>query len=438
MRGQFYAPSMIEAPQVRRRLRTPQHNFHIRHAPYEIQPFFIAPVLPGETMKNLSFQARVLSKPLKSSIIGWWCEHYFFYVKHRDMADSTYLQNLMLDDTATLASASMYRSAATDAFYGWTAAGTGYDYVKACLVPVIESFFRDEGQAWSAVTIDSNPAAYVNQENWSQNALLQSAFDAVDVTIPIDAAPAPDVAYASDVVRAIQTYEKLRLTGALQEMTYEDYLRSYGVRTQDAVVNRPELVRYSRSWTYPSSHVIPSSVTAGASDVTSAVSWSIAERADKDRFFKEPGFLFGVAVVRPKVYFSAQKRPAVSMLDDLKSWLPANAMNDAITSWKEITDSVNDVIGGTGSANWAVDIKDLFIHGDQFSNFLLSSATDVNAMALPSSSLGTKAPVQASVDAMFVSGDCTQGIWQDGIVRLAVATHLAETSPRGSIMSGAL
>lgn len=430
--------SLQAAPQMQRRLRTPQHTFHIRHAPYEIQPFFIAPVLPGETLKNLSFQSRVLTKPLKASIIGWWCEHYFFYVKHRDMTDSTYLQALMLDDTATLASASLYKSAATEAFTGWVAAGTGYDFVKACLIPVIESFFRDEGQAWNGVTIDGNPAAYINQESVFQNAMLQTAFDAGDVTIPVDATPAPDVVYASDVLRSIQLYEKLRLTGALQEMTYEDFLRSYGVRTEQAVVNRPELIRFSREWSYPASHVIPNTATAGASDVTSAVSWSIAERADKDRFFREPGFILGVSVVRPKVYLSAQKRPAVSLLDTAVSWLPAATMNDPMMSWKEITDSANDIIGGTGSANWTLDTKDLFLHGDQFSNVALASATDVNAMALPSTSLGTKAPVQASVDALFVSGDATAGVWQDGIVRCNIASHLVETSPRGSILGSAL
>lgn len=430
--------SMQPAPQVNRKLRNPAHTFHVRHAPYEIQPFFIAPVLPGETMKNLSFQSRVLTKPLKSSLIGWWIEHYFFYVKHRDMEDSTLLQSLMLDDTATLAAGTRYMSAATDAFTGWTASGTGYNWVKACLVPVIENFFRDEGEAWDAATIDSNPAAYVMQENWLNSAILDTGMDAVDVTIPIDATPAPDVAYASDVARALQTYERLRMQGALTNMTYEDYLRTFGVRVQDTLVNKPELVRYLREWSYPSSHVIPDSVTAGASSVTSAVSWSIAERADRDRFFREPGFLFGVTVCRPKVYLSTQKRPAASLMDDLKSWLPASLLNDGVSSWKQITDAATDILAGAGTGNWWIDVKDLLLYGDQFSNVLVSGATDMNVMGLPTTTLGHKNPVQASVDAMFVSGDATAGVYQDGIVRLSILSHQVETSPRGSVMGGVL
>ena len=70
--------------QQRRVTRRPQHTFQLRHRPWEIQPFMLAPVLPGETMQNLLLQARVVTDPIKNPLIGWWCEHYVFYVKHRD------------------------------------------------------------------------------------------------------------------------------------------------------------------------------------------------------------------------------------------------------------------------------------------------------------------------------------------------------------------
>ena len=34
-------------------LRSPRHTFQLRQRPFEITPFLLAPVLPGETMKNL-------------------------------------------------------------------------------------------------------------------------------------------------------------------------------------------------------------------------------------------------------------------------------------------------------------------------------------------------------------------------------------------------
>jgi hypothetical protein len=415
-------------PQVRRRVRSPQHPFRIDHAPFQITPFFIAPVLPGETMKNLSLQSRVLTEPLKSSLIGWWIEHYVFYVKHRDLEEPDTFTNLLLDASADLSGSQDYDAVgAADAFYGRTVGVIGMDWVKACARVCIAEFFRDEGEAWDAVLIDSKPAAYINQTNWLQSATPDSDMSSVDVTIPEQAADAGIL--VSDVEKAMRQYELLRAQG-LVNMTYEDYLRSFGVRTQRAVVNRPELVRYSRSWTYPSSHVVPSSTTSGASSVTSACSWSIEERADKDRFFAEPGFLIGFTCARPKVYFTQLHSPAVTLMDDAYSWLPAMLANDTRASWKKITDAATDILGGVATGNWWIDLKDLLIYGDQFVN---TTANNINGFSLPGAGVDPRHPVQASVDALFISGDATSGVHQDGLVRLQVLGHQLDTSPRGSV-----
>ena len=83
--------------------RRPQHSFQVEHLPYQIQPFFLAPVIPGETMENALLQARAVSDPLKHPLIGWWLEHYLFYVKLTDLDDREYFTNLMISATATLA-----------------------------------------------------------------------------------------------------------------------------------------------------------------------------------------------------------------------------------------------------------------------------------------------------------------------------------------------
>ena len=67
--------------QVSRKSRRPSHPFQLRHMPWQIQPFLIAPVLPGETLKNILLQSRAVTKPIKNGIVGWWMEYHFFYVK---------------------------------------------------------------------------------------------------------------------------------------------------------------------------------------------------------------------------------------------------------------------------------------------------------------------------------------------------------------------
>lgn len=426
--------SLSLAPQSRRKLRHPQHIFNVKCAPYVIQPFMIAPVLPGETMKNLSLQARVLTNPLASKLIGWWAEFYFFYVKHRDLHSSDTFVNLMIDTTATLAAHEDYKTATAEAWSGWLSSGTGMDWVKACARVCIETYFRDGDEAYNACTIDSMPAAYVMQDNGWNSVILNSGLTTYDVTIPEQAADAGVL--ASDVLKGLRQFELLRATG-LVDMTYEDYLRTFGVKvTPQEQQQIPELIRYIREWTYPTASVQASSVTAGAADVTSACSWSIQERADKDRYFREPGFVFGMFCCRPKVYFSNQKRPLVSLMNDAYSWLPALLATDSRSSWKKVTDAVTDELGGNATGDWWIDIKDLLLYGDQFTT--LTSLTTSNGMALPSTTVGSKYPVQTSVDAMFVGGDATDMVQAEGIARLAILGHQAETSPHGATLMPAM
>ena len=68
--------------QMQRKTRRPTHPFQVRHLPFQIQPFMLAPVLPGETLEFGNLQSRCVVDPIKSPFVGWWLEHYVFYVPH--------------------------------------------------------------------------------------------------------------------------------------------------------------------------------------------------------------------------------------------------------------------------------------------------------------------------------------------------------------------
>ena len=129
---------------TRRNLRHPRHTFSLKHKPYEIQPFMIAPVLPGETMKNLVMQSRVVSDPIKSPIVGWWLDYIYVYVKHRDLDTREYWTAMMLDPEWTPDS-SVVRTAASQPLYSFDGA---IDWVKLCLEKVVDDHFRNESETW--------------------------------------------------------------------------------------------------------------------------------------------------------------------------------------------------------------------------------------------------------------------------------------------------
>ena len=407
-----------ELPAVGRVTRRPQHPFYLKSRAFALQPFLLAPVLPGETMKNLLLQARCVTDPILNPLIGWWQEYYIFYVKHRDLTDRDEFTQMALDPAWTPDNVDQPTAIVETNHLG--VAGS-IDWAMLCLRRVTEEYFRDEGVAWDAVKIGNLPVAGI-----SHNSVLDSiiaAGDMPDGTL-VDEAGSGTLGDV-ELDAALRQWEFMR-ANALTNMTYEDFLRTYGVRPSRAEIHRPELLRYVREWSYPTNTIDPSDGSP-----TSAVSWSIAERADKDRYFSEPGFIFGVSVTRPKVYLSALRGQAASYMNDAYSWLPAIMRDDPYTSLRHFADEAGPVRGTTDADGYWIDFRDLFLYGQQFTNVDLSSETGINSLALPSAGLETGNQKMLPTDAMsksfFVDAAGTAfNIRQDGIVSLSVLGRQAD------------
>lgn len=393
--------------------RRPQHTFQIKQRPFQIQPFFIAPVLPGETMKHLLMQSRIVTDPIRNPLVGWWIEHYFFYVKHRDMDEREAFQAMVLEPNADMASVTDASPNTDRYFYGG-----GIDWVKHCLNRVVDEYFRNESEIGTPILIDGVPAAQLTGNTWLDSVANEADWAPMQ-DMDLDANDDGTIT-AGEADMVMSQWQFMRQNN-LTDMSYEDYLATYGIRPARAELHRPELVRFTRNWSYPSNTVDP---TTGAP--SSAVSWAVAERADKDRFFTEPGFLFGVTVLRPKVYLSKQLGTATSLLDNAMSWLPAVMMDHPFTSMRLVPNDEGPLNVTDANGYW-VDIRDLFLYGEQFTNFSLAS-TDAGMVALPTVGLEKRYPTLADVNALFVDEGTVDppaaptAVYgrQDGIVSLNV------------------
>lgn len=418
--------TLAQAPRTARVPRRPQHRFWLKQRPWQLQPFMIAPVLPGETMKNLLLQTRVVSDPVKSPLIGWWCEYYFFYVKHRDLDNRDDFTEMMLDPNKSLAA---HRQATYDV-KKYTPKN-GIKWVEYCLNRVRDEYFRDEDEVGTSFDIDGLPAVQISMDGFHDSVTLGAKFTTTNYDVNVDL-NANAVVTASEVERAMRTWQMLRQAG-VTEMSYEDYLRSFGLNIPETEEpHTPELVRYVREWTYPSNTVDP--VTGAPS---SALSWSVAERADKDRFFKEPGFLFGVSCIRPKVYLSNQKGCAAAILDHAFAWLPAMYREDLGISWRNIATGNGPFENVTDTAGYWIDVRDLFVHGDQFVNVDVATSTEFLKAALPTAALQRRFPVLTDAQALFVDGGgagTAQFVRQDGVVSLNILGTQTDTSPQGTTL----
>lgn len=391
-----------EVPRTGRVMRRPHHQFQLRQQPFQIQPFVIAPVLPGETLKNALMQARVVTDPIKNPLIGWWMEYYLFYCTHRSLPNSAVWQNMVLDPSTTTTAQKV--GAKQEHYHG----PTSIDFVAECLQAIVADFFREQGETWNGNMVGNLPACRIAQDSW-----LDSMFDETIIPEGGDPQTTPDNMESLDRMRL--QYELLQ-SMKLTEMTYEDFLATYGVRQQTVRVNKPELIRYVKEWSYPSNTVNP---TTGAP--SSAVSWGIAERSDKDRFFKEPGFIFGVSVARPKVYLSRQIGAVANYMNDAYAWLPAILRDDPATSLKAFTGvgGSEGPISSSVNGYW-VDLRDLLLYGDQFVNFALTE-TDAGFVAMPTTALQKRYPALTDVEALFV--DAAGGkkyVRQDGVINFSI------------------
>lgn len=403
-----------EQPQVGRVHRRPSHTFRVNHHPFVIQPFMIAPVLPGETMKHAEIMARVVTSPLKAPLIGGWIEHYLFYCPFSSLPAGDELKNLMITEGATLPSIS---TAANLSHYH----KNGPNYVDQCLQAITEVHFREPEVAWNAsgLTIaDQNgatmPLCMINSDHWLDSALPVSAIPATD-GVADDAV----VGLYDELDERRLMYERIKQLG-MTMASYEDWLKMSGVSVPTPeTISRPELLKMNRSWSYPTNTINP---TDGAP--TSALSWSVQDRADKPRLFKEPGFIVGVTIMRPKVYRSRQYGNAVSLMASALNWLPAMA-HESAASIVEVTKTTGPLGSGTADAtspaeNYVVDLRDLLLYGDQFFNFATTEA-DANFVALPTATLNKWYPSATDIAGFFVgSTAATRLVKQDGVVALDI------------------
>jgi hypothetical protein len=408
--------SFAGTPSVGRKLRKPRHTHQVRHRPWQIQPFMIAPVLPGETLKNLLLQARVVTDPIKHPLVGWWIEYYYFYVKHRDLAERQAMMDLVMTNTALTA---LNAVAKLETYH---AAGMP-DFSQLCLNRVVDTYFRDEGEATLAGAIGNLPSASIAQDTWLDSVKAASTNPATDPKLPGQKGEAADDVL-SGFTAQYQQWEFMKQE-KLTDLTYEDFLKTYGVKgaAVAAVIDehKPELLRYVRDWSYPTNTVDPVSGVPA-----SAVSWAVAERADKDRFFSEPGFIFGVTVARPKVYLNKQLGSGVDMLSDAFSWLPAVLSDDPYTSLRQFANNAGPLAGNvTDSAGYWVDVRDLFIYGDQFVNMPLN-ATEAAMVNLPSVVLQKRYASSVDADFQFVTPATKGLVRQDGVTQLQILGRLSD------------
>lgn len=407
--------TLLSQPPTDRVGRYPKHTFQIKSLPFTAQPFMAARVLPGETLQNLFMESRVISDPVLNSIIGWKQEYFYFYVRITDlMVDA--MKEMFVDPTN--AELSGYDAGAnSQAFY--TAKG-GVNWVSLCLTRIVDTYFRDEGEVTADhVTADGIPIVQIRERTF-----LDSLTDKDDLPEGDAISGATD---AGDLDRLMDAFEQLRAFG-IANMTYEDFLRSNGIAIPNKDENKPERLASFSDFTYPTNTIDPSDGSP-----SSAVSFVFKNGERKPKFFREPGFVIGVSVTRPKVYFSGLAGSGAGFAQRAWDWMPNYARMMPETALKYFAAGTGPLGDrNTDTDGYWLDMRDELLYGDQWQNVTAFPANNAEIAAdyahhllpLPATSLNWKYPTEAMCKGFFVDAAGTAfTMRQDGYVSLSIKGH---------------
>jgi hypothetical protein len=305
------------------------------------------------------------------------------------------------------------------------------NWPKRCTEVIADCYFRREGEVAGDYVIGNLYAAGINVETALQSAINETALvqaSGVDQNLVSASAGQGDATtgvWTSEIAEAMKEWETARMLKTT-DMTFEDWCEQFGVKMPTAQLFKPELIRYSREWTYPSNTISP---TDGAP--TAAYSWAISGRADKNRRFDEPGFIVGVMVLRPKVFCVNMNSHMTMLMNDAYTWLPPTLANDPWASFKRL--AASDTPLDANTAAYYVDVKDIFLHGDQFiaATSFPTAGSRTPLVALPNAALTNKRyPASTDVDTLFVTQTAGTGKYRaDGICTLHILGRQVETSP---------
>lgn len=391
--------------------RYPKHTWQTAQEPFSINPFMIAPVLPGETLQSLFFESRVVTDPIKSPLIGWKHSYFYFYVRISDLLVDA-MKAMFVDATNTDISATL--GIANNDLQWYTAKG-GVDFAKRAYQKITEHFFRDEGEAWNN-KVDAAGYAFAQIRE-------QTFLDSITLNASMPTGGNPSTTTDMQTLEQLMVaFESLRALN-LSKMDFNDFLKSYGISIPDKDDDKPELLCQFSDFTYPSNTVDP---TSGVP--TSACSWVFKNGNRDPKFFKEPGFIIGVSVTRPKVYFGGLAGNMSAHMTRAWDWVPNYLKEFPETRYKKFaagTGPLGDRLNDVG-VYW-LDMTDLLTKGDQWQNvvpFPANTANPVdtgvsNMAALPDAALNWKYPTEAFVASLFKSGSL-KWVRQDGYTSLGI------------------
>lgn len=414
---------------VERPSRRPTFPFDLIMKPFELQPCFIAPVLPGETVMSCVFQAQAWTDPLKAVLKNtpWFFDFHCFYVKMRDLPGWEEAADGLGRDLIDMWESGESLASHQDADgLAWTYCPPGgVDFVLEATKRVVESYFREEGQAWDAATSAGGvPMVKLMQRgrrDVHDKLTMNTAYADRRQSLDFDAS---GTITTDDIELAYREWAS-KYEGTPTDMDFEDWLKAAGgkavVRQEDREdLHVPEDLFHFREFSYPNNTVEP---TTGVPAV--AAGWRLRKDSNRKemKLLPEWGWVIGYVTMKPKMLMLNQQGTYAAMMQTRDAWFPPNLDPRTYEPHLLIDDATGPLKAtmDAGNVDYWVDLRDLLKHGEQFVNYAPAQASGAFA-TVPEADGDRDYPTAA--DAMSVFSDTTNGrIRVNGVVDLAIKSY---------------
>lgn len=430
------AGNIIQAPKTARKPRTPVHDFIINTRPFCLQPFLAAPVIPGDTLKNVLVSYSAMTDPVKHPLIGWWFDIHLFYVPMQAMDSWSHLETMLLDPAFAELNAAADTTANATYYH---ADATKPSLVREATKSVVEEWFRNEGEDWitnaSLTQLNTYAAPQIGLRKRSSlsSFILDSASTEPDV-LPGTADQDDNLdeilgsGLSAQFAGAYDAYQAL-VAAAVVDITFDDWLKQFGIRVPTPHTDpKPERLLSYSDWKFPSKAV---DQTDGS--IAAACHWRDRVKMDEDKKFKFPGVVLGLLCATPKVYLGNQRETMLDHLTRSLDWMPAVLAEQAFTSLKQFSSNGAGVgvgpLGGTPSADYYLDLRDLFVHGEQFHNLPSADQDDNNFVVLPGANGRSRFVSSADADNLFAAASPLNQVRCEGRTRLSFLSTVVDMTP---------
>ena len=314
---------------MQRHLRKPRYPFTNAGFFGMLTPIARAPVLPGETLKEISLRLTGQSVPIGYPLVGAYVDVHYWYVPFR-LLDADFPEEIVAgtwNPSAQFAAANGKKSV-----YFTTTSGNS----------MLHDAVHHLGNLFYNPLTASDMSASTDLVAMRAD-MIAEMFSSEEV----EGGPDVSIDVSGGTLSMEELFDSRReyltnLKRAQLDDSYLTHLAQAGVDMKEGFISEPEFLWSQRKWIMPSK-----AVDQSTGNTVQSYFVSMEGKRQTRKYFPEHGLIVGLALIRPSFFDTAKKGTFDELHDDCwhENWFPGISKEfrvDTNTDWSPLADAKID------------------------------------------------------------------------------------------------